>query len=164
MSESQNLVTTYLTPIIIYIAGRLLEYTLKFLYDRWKGIIGFKQEIINDTGYLTIKPKKAVFVDEAIIHLPEKSIDILTEIKTSLDNKDNRIQLEPTDKIKIECVIQRGADKQINITALIGKKKITNTREIDTEFENPEEFMNHAEITIDTPNKRYNRKMFQKII
>lgn len=94
----------------------------------------------------------------------EKSIDILTEIKTSLDNKDNRIQLEPTDKIQIECVIQRGADKQINITALIGKKKITNTREIDTEFENPEEFMNHAEITIDTPNKRYNRKMFQKII
>jgi len=161
-ATSTDLTTTYLTPIIIYITGRLIEHALRTLYDKWKGIIAFKQETINDTGYLTIKPKTDVFIDEATIHLPEKSIDILSEIIPRLNKgEDTRIQLEPSDRIKIECIIQKGADKQINISALIGRKNITTTRKIDTDYETPEDFMRHTEITVDTPNKRYRRKLLQ---
>lgn len=159
----QNLITTLLIPITVYIGGRLLEYTLKYVYTKWKGQISFKQEIVNDTGYLTIKPKTEVFFDETLIHLPEKAIDVLTEIKTRINISENyRIQLEIHDRIQIECIIQKGADKRINITALIGNNNITISQDIETTYETPEDFMNDTEITIDTPDKKYRRKLYYK--
>ena len=150
-------------PIFVYIVCRLLERLLVALYRRWAGELIFSNEVARDSGFLTVRTNSLVFLDELTIHLEDRPIDVLELIKGKSEIKDNvRVQFSPMDKIRFECVIQSGGDKQLFTHSFIGAKTIHFSESLETEWENPRDFMRNTDVSIETPRKRYDRKLLKK--
>ena len=166
MSEDQisNIISILIVPVSVYLAGRIAERFLGVAYRKITGELSFKEEIQGDLGVLTIQSNSAIFLDEVIIHLEDKSIEILKMIREKLGLEEHdRIQFSPLDKIRFECLIQAGGDKRLHTYAFIGTKNTSFFESLDVRFENPKHFMQNAEISIETPRKRYRRSLFLKI-
>ncbi|MCJ7561362.1 hypothetical protein MUO79_12235, partial [Candidatus Bathyarchaeota archaeon] len=153
----------FLAPVAVYIAGRLLEKFLGASYRRWKGELVFSEEVTGDSGILTIQTNSLVFLDELTIHLEDRPLDILDNIKGKFDLKGHeRVQFSPMDKIRFESVIQSGGDKQLFVYAFVGTKTTDFSESLETDYENPRDFMANTEISIETSRKKYNRKLLKK--
>ena len=152
-----------LAPIFVYIACRLLERLLGVLYRKWTGELVFNEEVIGDSGILTIQTNSLVFLDELIIHLEDRQIDILKATRFKLRLKEyNRIQFSPMDKIRFEFMIQSGGDKQLFTYVFVGSKVTDFQIDLETRWENLKDFMEDTEISIETSRKNYNRKLLKK--
>lgn len=150
-------------PVFVYIAGRLLERLLGAVYRRWTGELIFGNEIARDSGFLTVRTNSLVFLDELTIHLEDRPMDVLELIKGKSEFEENiRVQFSPMDKIRFECVIQSGGDKQLFTHAFIGAKTIHLSESLETEWENPRDFMRNTNVSIETPRKRYDRKLLKQ--
>ena len=150
-------------PIGVYVSGRLLERLLGALYRRWTGELVFIEEVSGDSGILTVQTNSLVFLDEFIIHLEDRPLDVLDIIKDKLSLKEHdRIQFSPIDKIRFECMIQSGGDKQLFIYVFIGAKIADFSESLQTDHENPRDFMTNTEISIETSRKKYSRKLVKR--
>ena len=160
MSEVVGLLVA---PIVVYVSGRLLERLLGALYRRWAGELVFNEEFTGDSGILTIQTNSLVFLDELIIHLEDRPLDVLDVIKQKFSLKEyDRVQFGPMDKIRFECVIQSGGDKQLFIYAFVGAKVTDFSESLETDYENPRDFMANTGFSIETSRKKYDRKLLKK--
>lgn len=165
MSQKQlpELVSVLLIPIIVYVSGTILERVFGALYNKWTGGLIFKQETQGDMATLTIRTNSAVFLDELNIHLEDRALDILTQIKRELKIKPNeRIQFSPLDRIRFECVLQEKGDKKLFTSAYVGTNSAFFEENLDVKFKSAREFMKNTKVTIDTSKKTHERYLFKK--
>lgn len=160
MSEVVN---SLVAPIFVYVSGRFLERLLGALYGRWTGELVFNEEVTGDSGILTIQTNSLVFLDDLTVHLEDRPLDVLSMIKNKFKLQEyNRVQFSPMDKIRFECVIQSGGDKQMFIYAFIGAKVADFCESLETDCENPRDFMANTGLSVETSRKNYDRKLLNK--
>lgn len=163
MSENQisKIISILIVPVSVYLTGRIVERILGALYRKLAGELIFIEEIQGDLGVLTIQSNSTIFLDEVIIHLEDRPIEILRMIKENLDLEEHdRIQFGPLDKIRFECLIQESGDKMLHTYAFIGTKNTSFFESLEVRFQNPRKFMQNTEIFIETPRKCYSRSLF----
>lgn len=152
-----------LIPIIVYVACRVLEHGLGALYKKWIGEIIFKEEMQGDMANLTIRTNSVVFLDELNIHLEDRALNILSQIKKELKAKQNeRIQFSPLDRIRFECMLQVNGDRKLFTSAYIGTYSIFLEEDLDVRFNSAKEFMQNTRVTIETSKKTHERHLFKE--
>ena len=125
------------------------------------GEIVFKQETQGEISILTIRTNSSIFLDELNIHLEDRPLDILSQIKNQLNTKQNeRIQFSPLDKIRFECLIQVEGDKKLFTSAYVGTNSVFLEEDLNVNYRDSREFMHKTKITIDTSKKTRDRNLF----
>jgi len=158
--ELQDILTLLVVPVTVYVVARLLEKSLGALYRKWQGDLTFHEAVSGESGILTIQANSTVFLDDLTLHLPDKPLNLLDSIKDSLGlNRRGRLQFGPNDKIQVECLVQSGGDKQLMVRALIGTATGEFTENLMTQCENPTDFMSTTDVSVETPRRRYSRKL-----
>lgn len=152
-----------LIPIFGYIGGRLLEQLLKTSYKRLTGDLVFSQKTNGDSGSLKIKTKSEIYLDEFIIHLEDRQLNIFDLIKSKLIlDEHKRIAFGIEDRVEIECLIQSHGDKQLFVDAFIGDRVAHLSQDLETEYENPIDFLMNTKLSVETSKKSYHRNLFKK--
>jgi len=156
----QEIAIPLFVGVAVYVAGRFLEKGLAALYRRWSGDLVFHEHVAGESGTLVIQANSTVFVDDLTIHLPDKPLNVLDSMKDSLGlSRRGRLQFGPNDKIQIECLVQSGGDKQLMVMALIGTTVGEFSENLMTQCENPTDFMSTTDVSVETPRRRYSRKL-----
>jgi len=143
-------------PILVYIAGRLLERAVLHVARKVSGDIIFEQNISGDTGLLVIRTRNDVYFDEMTIHLKEREIDLLEMVTPQ-----KRVEFTTLDKIKIECVLQPTGDRKLFVHSYIGGQRQVSEESLDSESRSIKDFMTGTDVSIETPRRTYQRKLYK---
>lgn len=150
-------------PIGVYIAGRVIEEGLSVLYKRFRGALSFKETVEGDSAILTIKSSTDVYLDQAIVHLRDRPFDLLDSLRTTNALEPNkRVELSPLDRLRIECIIQKGGDRKMFAYFYLGPEQTLIEENLeDTELSSID-FMRDNEIEIETSSRNYRRPLFNR--
>ena len=156
-------VKVLLIPVAVYIAGRVVERLLGALYARLSSELTFKEGTQADMAMLTIRTKSEVFLDALDIHLEDRALNILNQVRKVLEIKGKeRIQFSPLDRIRFECMLQPNGDKKLFTAAYIGANIAYLDENLSVNFRSAREFMQKTRVTIETSRKTYERHMFKR--
>jgi hypothetical protein len=149
-------------PIGVYVAGRIIERGLTWLWYRVRGNFQFIESLEGEMARLIIRSRSTIFLDEFTIHLDDRQIDVLGLIRTSLKMTDSaRIQLDATDKIVLEFIIQQHGDRKMFVNSYLGSTQAVSETDLVTRKNTVNQFVYETRIVVETSERHYDRNIFK---
>jgi hypothetical protein len=163
MSESQQsqYLGLILIPVLVYVAGRLCERGLIWIYERLHGSLYFDHRLEGDVAFLTIRSRTTTFLDELAIYLKDRRIDLLEIVRRSSSmDEQQRIQLSPADRINLEFIVQRDGDKKMFVHSYLGPKQTLSEQDLPTDQDTVQGFVRETRMVVETSERSYERVLF----